>query len=137
MLFLYRQAVETAIKAVLLAGGYSESVVICERGHSLSKQIPDLKEVAARHDLPISQSLEDLIERWHEDDPDGMRSRYPTDKSGKATDKDGKRFLIANETRFHLQSFVNAAEEALDELNELLQALGFEEYCKIVADEEL
>ena len=106
-------------------GGHSESVVIGERRHNLSKQMSDLKKVATRHDLPISQSLEDLIERWDEDDPDGMRSRYPTNNRGKVIQKDGKQFLIANETRFHLQSFVDAVEEALGELNELLEALGF------------
>lgn len=134
ILFLYRHAVETSIKAVLIQAGVPMQEVVKHR-HDLAKQMPGLRKVAQQHRLPMSRHFKDKIERWNESDPDGMRSRYPVDRHGKEVDKRGKPMLIANECRFHLRPFVEDAEQMLRELDELRMQLEYMDYQKIVADE--
>jgi hypothetical protein len=128
VLFLYRHALETGIKAVLIQAGKNPEIVLRKRSHDLTKQMPDLKKVAERRRLPISAHFEAMIKRWSETDPKGMTVRYPTDN-------EGKRVLLGSERRFHLQPFVQNVEQMLDELDELLADLELEEYRDIVAQE--
>lgn len=127
VLFLYRHALELAIKAVLIDAGATEASVLM-RNHNLAQQMPDLCRVAIRRHLPVSAHFKNWIGRWNDTDPDGIKTRYPTNKSGKPV-------LMANDRRFHLRPFVSDAEQALDELYELLADMEREQYQKFLIEE--
>lgn len=88
------------------------------RSHNLRAQLPDLKRLAIQHNLNLSPNLETLINVWNDDDPHGMRGRYPYTR-------DGKRDELANGDSFDLLHFVHACEAALDELNSMLEQIVF------------
>ena len=127
ILFLFRHAIELAIKAVLINAGIPESAVFA-RGHDLAKQLPDLQNVANRLGFPLTASLEKTVRCWNDNDPDGMVARYPLDKKGKP-------MQLANEMRFQLRPFVETATEVLEELHEIIRDQQYEEYQRLLDHE--
>jgi hypothetical protein len=113
IVFLFRHAIELAIKAVLINEGFSKSKVL-GRSHNLTEQLPDLQSVADRLLCPLTPTLKNMVRCCNENDPNGMVLRYPLDKKGKP-------MRLANEMRFQLRPFVETATAALEELYEILQ----------------
>jgi hypothetical protein len=124
ILFLFRHAIELAIKAVLVNAGIPESTVFA-RGHDLAKQLPDLQSIVDGRGYPLTASLENMVRCWKDNDQDGMVARYPLDKKGKP-------MQLANEMRFQLRPFVETATAVLEELYEILRDQESEEYQRLL-----
>jgi hypothetical protein len=127
ILFLFRHAIELAIKAVLINAAISESTVFA-RGHDLAKQLPDLQRIADGLGHPLTASLGNMVRCWNDNDPDGMVARYPLDKNGRP-------MQLANEMRFQLRPFVETGTAVLEELYEILEGQEFEAYQRLIDSE--
>lgn len=127
ILFLYRHAIETALKAVLIGHGIPIDCVL-ERGHDLMKQMPNLKTLAEREGAALTSTFETIITKWNLADPDGFRLRYPTDKSGKP-------LVLQNGKAFHLKPLVEDAEHVLEQLHDMLSELQSREYTEFLRTE--
>jgi hypothetical protein len=124
---LYRHAVELVIKAILIRFGPGVGVCprcVLQRSHGLKDQLEDLMAVADRFDLELSPQLAELIEVWDNEDPMGMKARYPVSKKGKPNE-------LENAKAFDLEAAVADFESVLDELTNLQTTQDWQEYRDI------
>lgn len=119
IVFLYRQAIELLIKAILTTYGPDHGISqesVLARGHDLAAQLPDLKKVAKSCHALVSQDLDDLLSEWSEIDKNNTRARYPTNREGEEEN------LVPGHT-FDLKRLVSRHEAGLAELEELMREL--------------
>jgi hypothetical protein len=131
VVFLYRHAIETLMKAILM--GFGPGVGVCprcvlRRSHNLKRQLPDLKAVAELSGVSLSSDAEALLRLWDKDDAQGMKARYPLTI-------DGERDCIPNHDAFDLAAFVTVCESLLSELEAILRNLQDAQYHNILRAE--
>ena len=110
--FLYRHAIEVAIKAVLIEHGERFGIskkTVVERGHNLLAQVNDLSVMADDAGLPLSQEFLSNLAELQKFDPGSFHSRYPEDK-------DGKRLLTDEAASISLETLGDGAETLLDDI---------------------
>jgi len=90
MAFLYRHALELAIKSILVGEGPITGKCeddVLKIGHRLTPHTGDLRKVLEHHSLLDAfgyqfRALETLIKEWETLDPDAMALRYSVKKDG-------------------------------------------------------
>jgi hypothetical protein len=105
VVFLYRHAIETLIKAVLLDFGVKSRVDATEvrkRGHDLSAQLADVDTVARVVGLELSARCRSVIIELNTGDKNNTRFRYDE--------------ALPHYSRLDLEHFTNEVELALDEI---------------------
>jgi len=135
IIFVYRQALELILKAILIEHHpmFSKKPELLlnsiDRGHKLPKKyLVDLRSVVDNAGVfdsgdPVvtitSQQwshLENVLNEWQQNDPDGMAFRYSIDRKA-------KRPMTTQNSTFNMESFSKAMEEALEILAGLKREL--------------
>jgi hypothetical protein len=119
---LYRHAVELVIKAILIQFGPDAGVCprcVLQRSHSLKAQLEDLAAVAE-----LSPQFAERIEVWDNEDPMGMKARYPVSKKGTLNE-------LQHADAFDLKALVADFEPVLDELMDFQTTEDWQQYRDI------
>ena len=124
LIFLYRHAIELAIKGVLSEASRQPSTIrirkVKQRGHDLKAQLVDIEIVARYSSFSLSADFEKTITIWTSEDPQGMIARYPEPKDSE------EKLTLSNAQQFDLGKLVAAAEGVLSELAALRESLLYE-----------
>jgi hypothetical protein len=133
LVFLYRHALETYLKGVLIEYadglGVTKDVIVGQGddAHKLVRHLPNLCEVAREVGLEISPDLEEYIKAMHNFDPSSQESRYPELHGGRPTK--------GATSTFDVPYFAERSEAAFDELDEIANHLSHRKWEQILISE--
>ena len=132
VVFLFRHALEVFIKGLLITFGQLigvEKTEVLKRSHSLTEHIDDLRALASTMGRRLSTDLEDYIGQKYEYDPNSQTWRYPEVR------RDDKKLAPSKATEeFDLKHFVEASENALNELEEMGWELNSIEQSRLLKE---
>jgi hypothetical protein len=123
--FLYRHALETAMKAILVEHTpihRNSTEAVLKRSHSLGKQLSDLHAVlesfgALEIDGYHFDSLRGVVQSWEKYDPDSFAFRYFLKKDGETPSSlEIESLSEEGDFRFNLAQFSEEMDAALEYL---------------------
>ena len=119
--FLYRHALELAIKSILVENTPLHShceADILKRGHNLKDQIQDLQTVLTNRSAELEgfkfSELVAVVDDWDKYDPDSYAFRYSVKKD--AVTPASSAIAVEEEFRFDLLKFAETMDRTLDYL---------------------
>jgi hypothetical protein len=131
LVFLYRHALETYLKGILIEYSDDPGVTkgkVVGRVHGLVSHLPDLRDVARDVGHDVSPELEEYIKQMHDFDSSSQEWRYP-ELHGAARPTSGAT------SQFDVPHFVERSESAFDELDEIANQLSHRKWLQILVDE--
>ena len=113
IVFLYRHAIETSMKHLLISRGNEFNITttpndVLGRSHDLAKQLNDVRTLAERANKPLSSATEEFIRRFQSSDDTGAGCRYPEAKNGDL-------IMIEHIASFSLSTFLAEARSVTED----------------------